>query len=355
MWNIMTVDEMNANAFLINTLYQHGPVSSLCEAVINTPGIDVNIQDKVTLKTPIMIACEKELIQTVKSLLRAGATLFESDEKGYTAISYACRKKSIYLEELINYIAPTLIGFMNGRFKVGTCETLNEIGRLLIDEETKLLRALLNFSNNDGLTPLMEAVLYEQFECVKHLLKYKCSVEETDEDGYNVFIYACRKNSKYLELLIKHINPTVQKIQCLFHKRQYINGNTMLMEATYYERIDCMKLILEYGCNTVNRHNMHGNSALHIACYLGNTECVKLLLENQADINSPSHSTKDTPLIHASYRGHIECIAYLLHHNADIYKLNIRGENVLDIAILKDHHVLVQLLQNTIINKKNTK
>jgi ankyrin repeat protein len=59
-------------------------------------------------------------------------------------------------------------------------------------------------------------------------------------------------------------------------------GCTALILASYYNRIEVVKLLIEAEANLNIRDN-RGNTALKLASYNNNIEIVKLLLENFAD------------------------------------------------------------------------
>ena len=72
-------------------------------------------------------------------------------------------------------------------------------------------------------------------------------------------------------------------------------GWTALHYATWFNRIDVIKRLVDEGAD-VNRQTRYGNETpLHFAARKNNTEAVRLLLDNGADINLKNSENK-TPL-----------------------------------------------------------
>ena len=59
-------------------------------AIIQCPGVDINLKEPVTGWTPLMVAIIKGLGPVVAALLRKGADINATDRRGYTALVWAC-------------------------------------------------------------------------------------------------------------------------------------------------------------------------------------------------------------------------------------------------------------------------
>lgn len=322
-------------SLLINTLRGQGVVRSIADALIYTTGTDIMAPELLTLKTPLMIACEKEFLSTFEALLSKDVSVISIDNEGRTVFSYACQKPVIYLRTLIDYLEP---------IKTDIPEY-----KPVIDEQNRQIKLCINSPSNDGFTPLMESIMNCQIECTKLLLKYGCLVNIEDDCGNTALTYACRGSSDYLELLLPYARS--------LDETPDLHGYSLLMHAIDYGRVDCINVLLRYGCN-INYMNHCGNVAIHIAGNLSRIECIKILLENGADVNVQNKYTGDTPLMYASMNGNKEMIGYLLENGADVYKLNSNGENALNIAFINRRHtdIVNMLLRHGIdvnnINKK---
>ena len=59
-------------------------------AIIQCPGVDINLKEPVSGWTPLMVAIIKGLGPVVAALLRKGADINATDRRGYTALVWAC-------------------------------------------------------------------------------------------------------------------------------------------------------------------------------------------------------------------------------------------------------------------------
>ena len=62
------------------------------------------------------------------------------------------------------------------------------------------------------------------------------------------------------------------------------DGDTALIEATFYNNIEIVELLLNAGAD-IDKQSNKGNTALIHAAYYNNVEIVKLLLNADVDIN----------------------------------------------------------------------
>ena len=81
-------------------------------------------------------------------------------------------------------------------------------------------------------------------------------------------------------------------------------GWTALHNATVFNRIDVIKLLLLEGAD-VNRQNNYKETPLHIAALNNKTEVARLLIQNGADVNIQNDSNK-TPLDEARKGSEVE-------------------------------------------------
>lgn len=98
-------------------------------------------------------------------------------------------------------------------------------------------------------------------------------------------------------------------------ERRDRDGRTLLINASFYNRVDIVKLLIKRGAN-VNAKDSTGNTPLHAAVQESNIEIIRILLENGADINS-KNSFGNTPIWIVNPLQPKEVLHTLLHYGAD--------------------------------------
>jgi len=107
---------------------------------------------------------------------------------------------------------------------------------------------------------------------------------------------------------------------------------------------DIAKLLLHHGANVDARNDL-GWTPLHMASQMGNLGVVKLLLTlpNPAAVNAQK-ADGETALHLAAYYGHPEVARTLLYKGASLDIRNKAGKESLDLARLKGHQKVEELL-----------
>lgn len=103
------------------------------------------------------------------------------------------------------------------------------------------------------------------------------------------------------------------------------SGRTLLIEASYYNRIEIVRCLIEKGAN-INAQDKNGYTALHIAAEKNFWELGKVLLDNGADANAVDFSG-NTPLSKAVYnfQGDQSFVKLLVNNGAKKDKKNLYG------------------------------
>ena len=123
------------------------------------------------------------------------------------------------------------------------------------------------------------------------------------------------------------------------------DGTPVLMAATLFADIDCVKFLLEHSANP-NVTDMAGATALMWA--IPDLAKVKLLIASGADVNAKSKDLQRSPiLIAASYPGSVEVLRLLLNRGADIHTKDKNGIHALGRATFSaDIEVVRFLVEN---------
>jgi ankyrin repeat protein len=189
-----------------------------------------------------------------------------------------------------------------------------------------------NEKDNDGSTPLHQAVASGRLDIVSALLKAKVDVNAKDAtEATPLNLATMQKQDEIALLLLEHgADPNIPNEQAftplhyasaygelktasaLIEKGANIKAvtkemSTPLHQAAFNGHANVVKLLIEKGAEME-----FGNSkALHLACFNGHAAVVKILLEKGAYVNCTDEELS-TPLHKATYNGHVECLRILV-------------------------------------------
>jgi ankyrin repeat protein len=120
-------------------------------------------------------------------------------------------------------------------------------------------------------------------------------------------------------------------------------GRTALIQATIYNNVEVVQILIEHGANVNTRDFFGGNAALHFAAKNYSLELLQLLLKNKAEIDIKDING-NTPLfqavVNASGKGGV--IQQLLLHGADRNLKNNQGVSPLELAKTITNYNMVQ-------------
>ncbi|BBN13267.1 hypothetical protein Mp_6g02190 [Marchantia polymorpha subsp. ruderalis] len=135
----------------------------------------------------------------------------------------------------------------------------------------------VNSTTSAGETSLMLAAQKGDVEVAKIWLKYKASVLECDENGWNCLHFAASKgNAKVMLEILNH--PDLEKLVDSKTKA----GRTALILAAENGYADVVKLLIHKNCNELLCDD-EGFSCLHVAAKHGHREVLSHLLSEEGD------------------------------------------------------------------------
>ena len=183
------------------------------------------------------------------------------------------------------------------------------------------------------------------------LLSAKADLTLTDNKGQTAGIYACRtENTDILKLLLDEgLDPNTQD--------EY--GISMLMEATFKEKLDHAQILLDYGAN-IDQRSKNGETALIWTAICKLEHSMEFLLRSGASVNLQSFISGKTALLELlsqrlrTDRGHqINCLDLLFKYDCDASICNDAGSSAIMYAATQSHSCLQRILQYdpSLVNK----
>lgn len=245
----------------------------------------------------------------------------------------------------------------------------------LNDTIPELLKRGLNAQDDHLRTPLILAVITNDIERVKELLKLGADVSIVDFGGNNALHRAADGNRLEILNIILDTNIDINlkthrgykstalcsvssslfpiplpKLQTLLEHGADPNipdkykMTPLHWVAAFQEDLEVLKILLKFGANVNNKDNK-GVTVLMSAAIKGILECVQIVVLAGAEMNV---AAKDgfTELMCAAYYGHEEIVEYLLANGADKNAIAKKGETALSIAKKKNFNTIVAILES---------
>jgi ankyrin repeat protein len=182
----------------------------------------------------------------------------------------------------------------------------------------------LDKQDDEGQTPLANAVVQEQVGVVRFLLEQGADPNIPNKNGLTPLDHACTRNKAVATTLAKLL---LDKGAVVNTKRPNPSNITTLYWAVSADNTELVKLLIEHGAD-IKEGLDTGETALHHAADRGDLEIAKLLIEHGADVNAKI-TTGWTPLHEAAYSRRKEMVELLLAHGADINAVDIHGKTPL--------------------------
>lgn len=167
---------------------------------------------------------------------------------------------------------------------------------------------------------LINSLKNDDQDIIKKAINHVKDPNFTDQNGYTPLIYAVLYSSdEVMEILLKKgANPNYQNTQ-----EQNDAGQSLLHYAVKAKRIKALNLLLRYKADA-NAVDIKARNPLHIASRLGFSEGVKILIDHVKDINALT-VFNTTPLHYACETGNLEITAMLMENGA---KVDYPGEDL---------------------------
>jgi ankyrin repeat protein len=201
----------------------------------------------------------------------------------------------------------------------------------LLDRDANLVHS----KTENGDSAVIIAVYYGAHEVLEILL--------TQEPELNIFEAAALGNADKIKEIV---TTDPGQVNSFSH-----DGWTALHLASFFGHPEAADLLVKNNAfiNPRTKNSMN-NLPIHAAAASRKIEIVEMLLNQGADVNEKQQGGF-TPLHEAAITGNLEMVQLCLKHSVDKNIKNDKGETALTLASSKEHHHVVEFLQNYTENK----
>lgn len=218
-----------------------------------------------------------------------------------------------------------------------------------------MLRHGADFDQPDdqGHTPLMDAVFAGREDVAKLLLKKGARVNAVSRNGYTPLMVAAMGGHP---AMVKQMVAQGAQLEA-----QDASGRSALVWATLFtlpafasaqsggataaDRLDVLKMLLEHGADA-NIKLSQGVTPLMLAAASGSPEVLALLIKHGAAVNAAGKQDGLTPLMLAAQNGNTDNVRELLKHGARPRMKSAEGKTALDYAVGNGHRGAATLLSH---------
>jgi ankyrin repeat protein len=263
--------------------------------------------------TPLQSAAELGNRRIASLLLAAGARVDDKGPAGRTALHCANDQLDV-IKLLIDKGAD-----VNARDEEGASPLDEAVWYGSFDTVALLLAngARLNESESKtGATPINEAAYKGHTRLVEYLLQFKPDIETPDKHGYRPLDNAIRMGNEEAALLLLEAEAPAKQTPAFFGKA--------LDAAIRKDESALVESLLRHGANS-NGTLPSGGTLLDAAAFGGSAKVVGVLLKNGADPNLTGRNG-NSPLEDASLKGFDAIAGMLLDHGALVNRIGDTSE-----------------------------
>jgi ankyrin repeat protein len=272
--------------------------------------------------TPLIVAAIGGHADVVAALLDRGAEIDRPDDGSQTALVHSIRQRNDDVTDLLlqRGANPALENWLAFYSAV-------QFGRIPLVLRLLEMGADPNVQD-DGPTPLMEAVGRGNFDLVKVLLDAGADPQRTAEEGVTAFDLAVRNRHKEIvELLEKRVAPSKHSLMAAVQAR----------DARMVEKLIARGVPVNFS------DDQFGYTPLSWAAENGSTRIARRLIEAGAYVESRDWM-KQTPLWTAVMGDHVRVVRVLLEAGAKFDITDHSGDTLLQSAVWSESFRPIELL-----------
>ncbi|MBN3310849.1 ANR55 protein, partial [Amia calva] len=294
----------------LNVVYQaaaNGDVNTLTAIIREDPSILECCDSEGS--TPLMHAVSGRQVDTVKLLLKMGASINTQDACGRTSLSLATYLG--WLEGCVCLLrngAKQNIADKNGRLPLhaATAETDLRLMAVLLQQSTL---CEINHQDNEGMTPLHWAAFHNRPQHIQALLQKGADPTLVDKDFKTALHWAVQSGNRFLcSLILDH------QLGSSVINYDDENGKTCVHIAAAAGYSDIIYELARVPETNLQALDVDDRTPLHWAAAAGKADCVQALLQLGVE-HGPRDINENTPLTYAMYCGHTACIKLLSLEN----------------------------------------
>uniref|UniRef100_A0A8B9J5T5 Ankyrin repeat domain 55 n=1 Tax=Astyanax mexicanus TaxID=7994 RepID=A0A8B9J5T5_ASTMX len=314
----------------LNVVFQAaatGDVNTLTATIREDPSILEYCDSEGS--TPLMHAVSGRQVDTVKLLLKMGASINTQDACGRTSLSLATYLG--WLEGCVCLLrngAKQNIPDKNGRLPLhaATAEVDLRLMAVLLQQSAL---CEINHQDNEGMTALHWASFHNRPEHVQALLQKGADPTLVDKDFKTALHWAVQSGSRFMCSLIldHHLGSSVINYDDE-------NGKTCVHIAAAAGYSDIIYELARVPETNLQALDVDERTPLHWAAAAGKEDCVQALLQLGVEAG-PRDINENTPLTYAMYCGHTACIKLLSAENRSESVRQLHSQNT-DPSIRKE-------------------
>ncbi|RDD43947.1 Transient receptor potential cation channel subfamily A member 1 [Trichoplax sp. H2] len=305
-------------------------------------GADVNIPGYDSIP-PISIAAKHNSLAAFEVLISCGAKVDLQDVDGNTTLHEASKFGHVRMCELILRIDPALVNYTDNDLMtplhVSCMRDRNNVCKLLIKHGASLIKKSI-----DGGAPIHFAASRGATEVIGLLLdsannkrrKYIDQINDRDNERRTPLHRAAQGGYKQAVEMCVRNGADITAIQR--------DGLTALHIAASNGYPDVVEALIQHHA-PVDARDFQYRTPLHLAASFGHTAVMIILMQSGADINS-TDSRRRTPLLFAVEKGHLEAAKFLLQYHAKVDIYDDQNKSCLHMAAECCHHEVLTFLLN---------
>ncbi|KAI0207561.1 hypothetical protein LSAT2_007772 [Lamellibrachia satsuma] len=262
--------------------------------------------------TALMLACQREYLDHVKTLLAAEPCLTVTDKSEKTALHYCVENESARVAELLLLTDKSIIDLQDSE---GYSALQLAVIACNIPVVTLLLKrgADINQTDSEGHTVVHWATVCGHVVLIDLLESFGANMSYPDSHQAVPLHYAAQmcalpgedSDSRLGLLMLHKLLSKKLKVDCADEDKR----TPLLWAASSGSRQAC-EMLLNAGAKK-EAADKDGLRALHCAASRGNVKCIQLLVRQQVNVNSTDRNGC-TPLFYAVSLGHVQCVKVLL-------------------------------------------